>query len=81
MALSTLEAAEHKIKVGKWHFEREELIRHERDVSGIDGTFRFVDLSAGEYTVIATGYPPVATVLQVASGSRAEQDLHLGHAD
>jgi uncharacterized protein YbjT (DUF2867 family) len=33
--LSTLEAAEHKIKVGKWHFEREELIR----ASGIDWTF------------------------------------------
>ncbi|WP_215450571.1 MFS transporter [Streptomyces sp. ATCC 21386] len=49
--------------------------------TGIDGTFRFVDLSCGEYTVIATGYPPVATVLQVASGSRTEQDLHLGHAD
>ncbi|SFN10947.1 drug resistance transporter, EmrB/QacA subfamily [Streptomyces sp. cf124] len=49
--------------------------------TGIDGTFRFVDLSSGEYTVIATGYPPVATVLQVASGSRTEQDVHLGHAD
>lgn len=49
--------------------------------TGIDGTFRFVDLSAGEYTVIATGYPPVATVLQVPSGSRTEQDLQLGYAD
>ncbi|NED35952.1 MFS transporter, partial [Streptomyces sp. SID8499] len=34
--------------------------------TGADGTFRFVDLSSGEYTVIAAGYPPVATVLQVA---------------
>ncbi len=34
--------------------------------TGPDGTFRFVDLSSGEYTVIAAGYPPVATVLQVA---------------
>jgi len=33
--LSTLEAAEHKIKVGKWHYEREELIR----ASGLDWTF------------------------------------------
>jgi len=33
--LSTLEATEHKIKVGKWHYEREELIR----VSGLDWTF------------------------------------------
>lgn len=46
-----------------------------------DGTFRFVDLSSGEYTVIAAGYPPVATVLQVAGGGRTERDLQLGHAD
>lgn len=32
--LSTLEATEHKIKVGKWHYEREELIR----ASGLDWT-------------------------------------------
>ncbi|MEV0124458.1 MFS transporter [Streptomyces sp. NPDC050703] len=46
-----------------------------------DGTFRFVDLSSGEYTVIAAGYPPVATVLQVAGGGRTERDLLLGHED
>ncbi len=33
--LSTLEATAHKIKVGKWHYEREELIR----TSGLDWTF------------------------------------------
>jgi uncharacterized protein YbjT (DUF2867 family) len=33
--LSTLEATEHKIKIGKWHYEREELIR----ASGLDWTF------------------------------------------
>jgi uncharacterized protein YbjT (DUF2867 family) len=33
--LSTLEALEHKIQVGKWHYEREELIR----ASGLDWTF------------------------------------------
>ncbi len=49
--------------------------------TGADGTFRFVDLSSGEYTVIAAGYPPVATVLQVASGGRTERDLQLGHED
>ncbi|MET7691676.1 MFS transporter [Streptomyces sp. NPDC005483] len=47
--------------------------------TGPDGTFRFADLSHGEYTVIATGYPPVATVLQVAGGGRTERDLQLGH--
>ncbi|MFD3655541.1 MFS transporter [Streptomyces sp. NPDC058620] len=49
--------------------------------TGPDGTFRFVDLSSGEYTVIAAGYPPVATVLQMAGGGRTERDLLLGHED
>ncbi|OEV04370.1 MFS transporter [Streptomyces oceani] len=46
-----------------------------------DGIFRFVDLASGEYTVIAAGYPPVATVLQIAGGGRTEHDLQLGHED
>jgi (4-alkanoyl-5-oxo-2,5-dihydrofuran-3-yl)methyl phosphate reductase len=33
--LSTLEATQHKIQVGKWHYEREELIR----ASGLDWAF------------------------------------------
>ncbi|MEV6177838.1 MFS transporter [Streptomyces sp. NPDC052015] len=49
--------------------------------TGPDGTFRFVDLASGEYTVIAAGYPPVATVLHVAGGGRTERDLQLGHED
>ncbi|MCL7428340.1 MFS transporter [Streptomyces sp. YS415] len=49
--------------------------------TGPDGAFRFVDLSTGEYTVIAAGYPPVATVLQVAGGGRTERNLQLGHED
>ncbi|WP_375792349.1 MFS transporter [Streptomyces rhizosphaericus] len=49
--------------------------------TGQDGAFRFIDLSAGEYTVIASGYPPVATVLQIAGGGRTERDLQLGYED
>ncbi|MEV2243168.1 MFS transporter [Streptomyces sp. NPDC049970] len=49
--------------------------------TGPDGAFRFVDLSTGEYTVIAAGYPPVATVLQLPGGGRTERDLQLGHED
>ncbi|ALV32475.1 MFS transporter [Streptomyces sp. CdTB01] len=49
--------------------------------TGPDGTFRFTDLATGAYTVIAAGYPPVATVLQVAGGGRTERDLQLSHED
>ncbi|WP_329294894.1 MFS transporter [Streptomyces pseudovenezuelae] len=49
--------------------------------TGPDGTFRFADLTGGEYTVVAAGYPPVATVLQVAGGGRTERDLRLRHED
>ncbi|MPY57331.1 MSCRAMM family protein, partial [Streptomyces spongiae] len=46
-----------------------------------DGAFRFGDLAPGEYTVLASGYPPVATVLQVAGGDGTERDLRLEHED
>lgn len=49
--------------------------------TGADGIFRFVDLASGEYTVVAAGYPPVATVLQIAGGGRTERDVQLGHED
>ncbi|KUL51507.1 MFS transporter [Streptomyces sp. NRRL F-4489] len=49
--------------------------------TGPDGLFRFVDLSSGEYTVVAAGYPPTATVLRVAGGGRTERDLQLGYED
>lgn len=49
--------------------------------TGRDGAFRFADLSSGEYTLIAAGYAPVATVLKVAAGGRTERDLHLRHEE
>jgi EmrB/QacA subfamily drug resistance transporter len=33
--------------------------------TGEDGAYAFADLDSGDYTVIATGYPPVATTLAV----------------
>ncbi|MEU9580134.1 MFS transporter [Streptomyces chilikensis] len=33
--------------------------------TGEDGAYAFADLDGGDYTVIATGYPPVATTLTV----------------
>ncbi|SDR05615.1 MFS transporter [Actinopolyspora saharensis] len=46
-------------------------------VTDVYGTYEFTDLSHGEYTVIATGYPPTANTVQV----REEQigyDIALG---
>ncbi|OEJ93617.1 MFS transporter [Streptomyces thermolilacinus] len=49
--------------------------------TGPDGTFRFADLASGSYTVIASGYPPVAAPVQVAGGARTSRDISLGHGD
>ncbi|MEV6590766.1 MFS transporter [Streptomyces acidicola] len=49
--------------------------------TGTDGGFRFDGLAAGEYTVIASGYPPVATALEIAGDGRTERDLQLRHED
>jgi EmrB/QacA subfamily drug resistance transporter len=46
--------------------------------TSLDGQFRFTDLEPGEYTVIASGYPPVATALRIEDG-HTERDLHLTH--
>ncbi|GAB3287520.1 MFS transporter [Parasphingorhabdus pacifica] len=43
-----------------------------------EGSYSFDDLPYGEYTVIATGYPPVATTLNLAD-ENAERDVELGH--
>ncbi|MFD4571496.1 MFS transporter [Streptomyces sp. NPDC058417] len=47
--------------------------------TGPDGAYAFADLDGGEYTVIATGYPPVATSLTVEGGGTDGHDITLGH--
>ncbi|MFJ6986186.1 MULTISPECIES: MFS transporter [unclassified Streptomyces] len=47
--------------------------------TGPDGAYAFADLDGGEYTVIATGYPPVATSLTVEGGGTDGHDIALGH--
>ncbi|MGX1406407.1 EmrB/QacA subfamily drug resistance transporter [Streptomyces ambofaciens] len=47
--------------------------------TGSDGAYAFTDLDAGEYTVIATGYPPVATSLTVAGPGADGHDIELAH--
>lgn len=46
--------------------------------TGEDGGYAFTDLDSGEYTVIATGYPPKATGLSV-QGSIDGHDIELAH--
>ncbi|WP_405781169.1 MFS transporter [Streptomyces sp. NBC_00859] len=48
--------------------------------TGSDGTYGFTDLDEGEYTVIASGFAPVATSLRVNGADQAGFDIDLGHA-
>ncbi|WP_393098092.1 MFS transporter [Streptomyces sp. LN325] len=47
--------------------------------TGTDGAYAFTDLDGGEYTVIATGYPPVATALTVGGRGVDDHDIELAH--
>ncbi|MFE3635987.1 MFS transporter [Streptomyces sp. NPDC059168] len=47
--------------------------------TGTDGAYAFTDLDGGDYTVIATGYPPVATALSVNGTGVDGHDIELAH--
>ncbi|MFF3419133.1 MFS transporter [Streptomyces sp. NPDC002698] len=47
--------------------------------TGGDGAYAFTDLDGGEYTVIAAGYPPVATALTVGGRGMDDHDIELAH--
>ncbi|MFE7121883.1 MFS transporter, partial [Streptomyces sp. NPDC057654] len=47
--------------------------------TGEDGAYAFTDLDAGDYTVIASGYPPVAGALNVAGHGVDGYDVELAH--
>ncbi|MFK0152167.1 MFS transporter [Streptomyces sp. NPDC090499] len=47
--------------------------------TGLDGAYAFADLDGGDYTVIATGYPPVATALNVTGAGVEGHDIELSH--
>ncbi|OEJ39819.1 transporter [Streptomyces agglomeratus] len=47
--------------------------------TGDDGAYAFADLDAGEYTVVATGYPPVAGALTVTGRGVDGHDIELAH--
>ncbi|HEY8721145.1 MFS transporter [Pengzhenrongella sp.] len=49
--------------------------------TGPDGAYAFTDLDAGEYSLIASGYPPVATALTIEGRGASGFDVELGHPD
>lgn len=49
--------------------------------TGADGAYGFTDLDLGEYTVIASGYAPVATSVRVDAYGTTDFDLELSHED
>jgi uncharacterized protein YfaS (alpha-2-macroglobulin family) len=49
--------------------------------TGQDGDYVFDDVTEGSYTVIASGYAPVATGLRVAPGEDVEHHVVLGARD
>ncbi|WP_308169924.1 MSCRAMM family protein [Acrocarpospora catenulata] len=48
--------------------------------TGTDGAYAFADLAGGQYTLIATGYPPVADTV-IINGRDDDRDLWLVHAE
>ncbi|MEX3105665.1 MULTISPECIES: MFS transporter [unclassified Streptomyces] len=48
--------------------------------TGADGAYAFSDLDSGQYTVIATGYPPRATGVSLA-GDLDGHDIELAHTE
>jgi hypothetical protein len=46
-----------------------------------EGSFTFADLDAGEYTLIASGYPPVASAVRVDGRMDSRHDVQLGYPE
>ncbi|NLU76176.1 MFS transporter [Streptomyces sp. HNM0575] len=49
--------------------------------TGEDGAYGFTDLDAGDYSIIASGYPPVASALTVEGTGPDAHDIELHHPD
>ncbi|MDQ8705912.1 MFS transporter [Streptomyces sp. LHD-70] len=49
--------------------------------TGEDGAYAFTDLDSGEYTVMASGYPPAAMALTVRGNDADGHDIELAHPD
>jgi hypothetical protein len=46
--------------------------------TGPDGTYAFDDLLEGSYTLIASGYAPVAAGLRITPGAEVHHSVTLG---
>jgi EmrB/QacA subfamily drug resistance transporter len=46
-----------------------------------DGTYSFENLAAGEYTVIASGYPPAASTVRLSPGQSHAHDVQLAYPE
>ncbi len=51
-----------------------------RAVTGPDGRYRFTDVPEGDYTVVASGFQPVAMGLRLDAGQQQHLDLTLGQS-
>nr|WP_276607718.1 MFS transporter [Microbispora catharanthi] len=47
--------------------------------TGEDGEYAFTDLTGGQYTIVASGYPPVASTLNLGGQGDEPYDVWLGH--
>jgi EmrB/QacA subfamily drug resistance transporter len=47
----------------------------------VDGSYSFENLPEGDYTVVASGYPPAASRLRVSSGEPHAHDVQLTHPE
>ncbi|HWG15605.1 MAG TPA: MFS transporter [Streptosporangiaceae bacterium] len=62
------------------------LLDRDGNVAGLatteaDGSYSFENLPEGDYTVVASGYPPAASRLRVSSGEPHGHDVQLGHPE
>jgi Carboxypeptidase regulatory-like domain len=48
-------------------------------ITGPDGQYTFTDLTGGQYTVTASGYPPVASAVTLNGHDENAFDMRLGH--
>jgi EmrB/QacA subfamily drug resistance transporter len=54
---------------------------HAIATTGSDGAYSFENVGDGDYTVIATGYPPAASRLKVEAGETHSHDIVLTHPE